>query len=71
MVDRYTKAVLTLIALCLVVIAAHLISVPSAYATQNTTESVDIATVGDRRVRVVHIGGEESRAIPVYVVNQP
>jgi hypothetical protein len=50
MIDRYTKCVLTVIALCLVWIAIRLTTVPTAQATPRTAQPV-------QRVHIVGIGG--------------
>jgi hypothetical protein len=53
MADRYTKAVLTVIAVALIWIAASLTSVPKANAAlQNRVQQVEIVGVGGRRVEV-------------------
>lgn len=71
-VDRYTKAVLTVIALALVWIAASLTTVPSAVAAPEAAQQgvVDVRRFGGQVVAPVKGGsGSEDYAIPVYVVN--
>jgi hypothetical protein len=71
MFDRYTKAVLTVIALALIWIAASLTSIPTAEATlQTRVQPVEIVAVGGRSLEVSNPASSTTpiRAIPVWIV---
>ena len=75
MTDRYTKAMLTIIALCLVWICLR-DTVPSAYAQirrrgiQSGTLDVNIRAVGGSRISCGSCGTEFNQGIPVYSLNE-
>ena len=73
MFDRYTKAVLTVIALALIWIAASLTRVPTAGATHQaltSVQQVEIVAVGGRRLEVSNptYTSRPLTAIPVWTV---
>ena len=76
MTDRYTKAMLTIIALCLVWICLR-DTAPSTYAQirrsgfQSGTMDVNIRAVGGSSISCGSCGTDLNQGLPVYSLNEP
>ena len=76
MTDRYTKAMLTIIALCLVWICLR-DTAPSTYAQirqrgiQSGAMDVNIRAVGGSNISCGSCGTDLNQGLPVYSLNEP
>jgi len=71
-VDRYTKAVLTLIAACLVWLSAGGPSLLTPVSAQVDQQRVLISgwVDGDGKVHQIYKSGSDTTAVPVFVANR-
>jgi hypothetical protein len=76
MTDRYTKAMLTIIALCLVLICLR-DTAPSTYAQirrggiPSGTMDVNIRAVGGSSISCESCGTDLNQGLPIYSLNEP
>ncbi len=72
MTDRYTRAVLTVIAACLLYLCFHTtFSIPDAQAAQSAKAPIDVNLVRiDGKEFGIYATGEHDPALPVRVVDK-